>query len=253
MQEAKEEQLLINRFKELGATAYYKGIFTYTDFLNLYEISIFHSIKKDFGKLLYESYGGYEGAERQVFFLKANEMEFNYNDYISCILIEPLNKRFSDELTHRDFLGSILGLGLERSKIGDILVRDNEAYCFCFTNISEFIIDNLNKVRRTSVSCSLIDTKAKVFTPNFIEIRGIISSNRLDSIISVALQTSRSKVLKLISTGKIFINGKEVLSNSYYLKEDDVFSIRGHGKYIYKGEKGQTRKGKLRILLLKYN
>lgn len=64
----KEEQLLIKRFKELGATAYYKGISTYTDFLNLNEISIFHSIKKDLGKLLYEGYGGYEGAERQVFF-----------------------------------------------------------------------------------------------------------------------------------------------------------------------------------------
>lgn len=253
MQEDKEEQLLIRRLKELGATAYYKGILTYTDFLNLNEISIFHSIKKDLGKLLYKSYGGYEGAERQVFFLMGNEIELNYDDYISCILIEPLNKRFSDKLSHRDFLGSILGLGLERSKIGDILVRDNKAYCFCFTNISEFIIDNLNKVKHTSVSCSLTDTKAKVFTPNFIEIRGTISSNRLDSIISVALQTSRSKVLKLISSGKIFINGKEVISNSCSLKEDDIFSIRGHGKFIYKGENGQTRKGKLRILLLKYN
>ena len=68
MQEAKEEQILIKRLKELGTKAYYKDILTYTDFLNLNEISIFHSIKKDLCKLLYESYGGYEGAERQVFF-----------------------------------------------------------------------------------------------------------------------------------------------------------------------------------------
>lgn len=253
MQEAKEEQILIKRLKELGTKAYYKDILTYTDFLNLNEISIFHSIKKDFGRLSYESYGGYEGAERQVFFLKGKEIKFNFDDYISCVLIEPLNKKFADKLSHRDFLGSILGLGLERGKIGDILVRDKAAYCFCFTNISEFIIDNLSKVKRTSVSCSLVDTKVKAFTPDFIEIKGIISSNRLDSIISVALQTSRSKVLKLISSGKIFINGKEVLSNSYSLKEDDILSIRGHGKFIYKGESGKTRKDKLRILLLKYN
>ncbi|HHX55152.1 MAG TPA: RNA-binding protein [Clostridiales bacterium] len=253
MQGDKEEQLLIKRFKELGSTAYYKGILTYTDFLNLNEISIFHSIKKDLGKLLYESYGGYEGAERQIFFLKGNDIELNYDEYISCVLIEPLNKRFSDKLSHRDFLGSILGLGLERTKIGDILVRDNEAYCFCFTNISDFIIDNLNKVKHTSVSCSIADTKANHFTPNFIEISGTISSNRLDAIISVALKTSRNKVLNLISSGKIFINGKEVLSNSHTLKEEDIFSIRGHGKFIYKGEKGLSRKGRLRILLLKYN
>ncbi len=180
-------------------------------------------------------------------------MELNYDEYISCVLIEPLNKKFSDKLNHRDFLGSILGLGLERAKIGDILVRDNEAYCFCFTNISKFIIDNLNKVKHTPVSCSIVDNKTNYFTPNFIEIRGTISSNRLDSIISVALKTSRNKVLNLISSGKIFINGKEVLSNSYTLKEEDVFSIRGYGKFIYKGEKGQSRKGRLHILLLKYN
>ena len=60
-------------------------------------------------------------------------------------------------------------------------------------------------------------------------------------------------MLNLISSGKIFINGKEVLSNSYTLKEEDVFSIRGYGKFIYKGEKGQSRKGRLHILLLKYN
>ncbi len=253
MQQDKEEQLLIKRINELGTAAYYKQILTYTDFLNLNEISIFHSIKKDLHNIPYETYGGYEGAERQVLFLKGDDSLIEYKNYISCVHIEPASKRYSDELTHRDFLGSILGLGLDRSTIGDILVKDKEAYCFCLSNISEFIINNLFLVKNTNVLCSLAKIDGTVFKPNFEEIQGTISSNRLDAIIAIALKSSRSKITSLISSGRIFINGKEILSNSFVVKDDDIISIRGHGKYLYKGKKGLTRKGRIRILLLKYS
>ena len=252
MQQDKEEQIFIKRTKELGTTAYYKQFLTYTDFLNLNEISIFHSIQKDLPDIDYESYGGYEGAERQIVFFKGYDEDINYSDYISCIHIEPVNKKFSDKLTHRDFLGSILGLGLDRNTTGDILVKDREAYCFCLSNISEFIVENLFKVKHTDVTCSITKVDTDTFKPQFEEIRGTITSNRLDSIISVAMKTSRSKIISLISSGRIFINGRVVLSNSYNLDEDDIISIRGHGKFIYKGEEGKTRKDRLRILLLKY-
>ncbi|NLJ90007.1 MAG: RNA-binding protein [Clostridiales bacterium] len=253
MHQDKEEQIFIKRIKELGTTAYYKEILTYTDFLNLNEISIFHSIKKDLPKIPYESYGGYEGAERQILFFKGISTDIDYKDYISCIHIKPVSKRFSDELSHRDFLGSILGLGLDRSTIGDILVKDGEAYCFCLSSISDFIIDNLFMVKHTNVLCSLADIDTDTFRPNFEEIQGTITSNRLDAIIAVALKTSRSKITSLISSGRVFINGREITSNSYVVKDDDIISIRGHGKFIYKGQDGITRKGRLRVLLLKYS
>ena len=253
MQQDKDEQLFIKRINELTAAAYYRHIITYTDFLNLNEISIFHSIKKDLPKIPYESYGGYEGAERQVLFFKGNKDDIVFKDYISCVHIEPASKRFSDELTHRDFLGSILGLGLDRSTIGDILVNDKEAYCFCLSNISDFIVNNLFLVKHTNVLCSITNTDASVFKPIFQEIKGTITSNRLDAIIAVALKTSRSKITSLISSGRVFINGREILSNSYIVKDNDIISVRGHGKFVYKGEEGQTRKGRIRILLLKYS
>lgn len=252
MQQQKEEQLLVKRLKELGSNAYYKNVLTYTDFLNLNEISIFNYSINGLPPVSHEAYGGYEGAERQIIFFKGNDLDINYKDHISCIHIEPLNKKFSDKLTHRDFLGSILALGIERYTIGDILVKDKEAYCFCLSNIGEFIVDNLFKVKHTNVDCSITEIDGSLFQAQFKEIRGTITSSRLDSIISVALQTSRSKITSLISSGRIFVNGRQTLSNSYTLEEDDIISIRGHGKFVYKGIEGQTRKNRLRILLLRY-
>ncbi len=252
MHKDKEDQIFIKRIKELATTAYYKEIITCTDFLDLNQISIFHSIKKDLPKIPFELYGGYEGAERQMLFFKGSDMEFKYTDYISCVHIEPVNRNFTDNLNHRDYLGSILGLGIDRSTTGDILVKGKDAYCFCVSNISEFIVKNLFLVKRTNVLCEETKIDADNFKADFEEIRGTITSNRLDAIIAVALKTSRSKISNLISSGKIFINGKEVLSNSYNVKEDDIISIRGHGKFIYKGELGKTRKGRIRISLKKY-
>lgn len=249
----KEDILFIKRIKELSTKAYYSGIVTHTDFLNLHQVSIFHSTLKDLPKIPYVSYGGYEGAERQILFFKGEELEIDYSDYISCVHIQPVSKNFSDDLSHRDFLGSIMGLGIERSTVGDILVKNDEAYCFCLDSISDFVVNNLFMVKHTNVLCSKTKIDASVFKPNFEEISGTITSNRLDAIIAVVLKTSRSKITNLISSGRIFINGREILSNSYTVKEDDIISIRGHGKFIYKGDEGKTRKGRLRISLLKYN
>ena len=253
MQEEKEEQLLIKRIQEMAKAAYYKNILNHTDFLNLNEISIVHSLRKDLPKIDYEFYGGFEGSERQMFFLKGNDYSLEYSDYIHCIYITPLHKKFSDKLTHRDFLGAILNLGIQRSKIGDIVTKDTQAYVFCTSSISEFIITHLERIKHTNVKCSLVNLDQAVFKPNFIEITGSISSNRLDSLISLALKTSRSKILPLISAGKVFVNGRLIQSNSYQVKEDEVISIRGQGKFIYKGVLGHSKKGKIRVLLMKYN
>lgn len=248
-----KEHLLRKRLQELASMAYYKKILTYTDFLNLNEISIFHSMGNELLFDRYQLYGGYKGAERQILFFTGDESFDSLKDFISCIHIVPLNKKFSDKLTHRDFLGAILNLGIQRGKIGDILTRDREGYVFCDKNISEFIISNLTKIKHTNVKCILLDSDSPVLEPNFINIYGSISSNRLDSLIAVAMKTSRSSVSGLISGGKVFVNSKVILSNSYLVKDDEIISIRGYGKYIYKGVQSQTKKGKLRVLLLKYD
>ncbi len=252
MNNDKEEQILQKRFLDLARTAENKGICTYTDFLNLNEISIFFHMKNDMFIVNYDLFGGYSGAERKVLCFYGDDSVKAFSDYITCIRINPLNKKFSDNLNHRDFLGALMNLGINRSKIGDILVKEKEGYVFCETSIGQFIIDNLDKVKHTNIKCSFMDKDAPEIQPEFKEIRGCVASARLDCLIALAFDSSRNSILRLISGGKVYIDGKLVESNSYMLKEEETVSVRGFGKFIYKGMQNQTKKGRYFVILLKY-
>lgn len=252
MSNDKEEHLLRKRFIELSRIADIKGICTYTDFLNLNEISIFKSMNKELPNINYRLFGGYEGAERNVLCFYGDDSVKAFSSYIACIQIRPINKKFSDDLTHRDFLGAIMNLGLERSKIGDILIKEKEGYVFCLSSISSFIIDNLSKIKHTSIQCNRMNEDAPEISPSFKEIRGTVSSPRLDSIIALAFSASRSSMLSLISSGNVYVDGRLEESNSYVLKEGETVSVRGYGKFIFKELQNQTKKGRYYCLLLKY-
>ena len=118
----REEQQLEKRFLDLAETAYQRGIVTYSDFLNLNEQHIFHSIRPRLSYIQAESFGGYEAAERQMAAFVPDAPMFCPKYPIACIKIEPLQKKFAEKLAHRDYLGALLNLGIERSKTGDILV-----------------------------------------------------------------------------------------------------------------------------------
>lgn len=247
--------MLCRRLLDLANTAYHRGILLFSDFLNLNEQSLYSSIKNDIPRIKYFAYGGFTNAERKILcfcgkdsILSEDEIEFP----VSCIRIVPVNQKFSDTLSHRDFLGAVLNLGIDRSKVGDIIIQENEGYLFCSTTISSFISDQLLKVKHTMVKTSIIDRNDFVYKPNLKEITGTVSSVRLDSILSVAFHSSRSSLTGLIAGGKVFVNSKEVLSNSYILKENDVVSVRGLGKFIFAGTAHQTKKGRYSVKIFLY-
>ncbi|BCN31195.1 YlmH family RNA-binding protein [Anaeromicropila herbilytica] len=248
----KEEVLFEKRIKELAQSAYNRGICTYTDFLNINEISLFYRYISYLPKISYQLYGGYEDAERRILCFYSDDSYLLPEFPIHCIRILPLNQKFSDVLSHRDFLGAVLNLGIERSKIGDILIKENEGYLFCNNKISSFIIDNLNKVKHTTIRCELANILEFEVKPTLKEITGTVSSLRIDSILSVALNTSRSSITSLIVGGKVFVNSRLTISNSYQLKENDIVSVRGYGKFIYQETVTQTKKGRFYIRLQKY-
>ncbi len=252
MNNDKEEQILRKRFMDLARAAENKGVCSYTDFLNLSETGVFYSMRNVMPNVNYDLFGGYTGAERKVLCFYGDNSVKAFSDYITCIRILPLNIKFSDDLNHRDFLGALMNLGIERNKVGDILVKEKEGYVFCETIISRFIIDTLDKVKRTSIRCEIMDKDAPEVQPEFQEILGSVSSARLDSIIALAFQTSRNSILGLISGGKVYVDGKSVESNSYMLKEEETVSVRGFGKFIYKGMQNQTKKGRYYVILSKY-
>ncbi len=255
MNNDKEEQLLGRRFADLANAAYHRGICMFSDYLNLYEQNLFLRFKNELPRIKYFAYGGFEDAERKILCFCGNdqidqreEIEFP----ITCIKVSPINQRFSDDLNHRDFLGAVLNLGIDRSKIGDILIEHKTGYIFAHTSISRFITDQLVKIKHTVVSAGVLDQQEFHYEPKYTEVTGTVSSVRLDSILSVAFHSSRSSLTGLIEGGKVFVNSKEVLSNSYALKEQDVVSVRGLGKFIYTGTSYQTKKGRYSVKLLLY-
>ena len=251
----KEEHIFKKRILDLAHSANQRGICIFSDYLNLNEQNIFFRIQHELPMIKYFTYGGYSDAERKILCFCGDDMiieqhEINYP--ITCIKIMPINQKFSDSLTHRDFLGAVLNLGIDRSKVGDILIEENEGYLFCHTSISEFIVDNLIKVKHTNITTTIIDKNDFIYQPKYKEVIGTVSSVRLDSILSVAFRTSRSSLIGLIAGGKVFVNSKQILSNSFSLKENDIVSVRGLGKFIYQGTSYTTKKGKYSVRILLY-
>jgi RNA-binding protein YlmH len=248
----KEEQLLCKRLQELAFNTFRKGINTYTEFLNMNEINLYYTIKNDIPSVSVKLFGGYEEAERKMLCFFDNALELEPDFPIDCIHIEPLNAKFSDALTHRDYLGALLNLGIERYTIGDILITNNEGNVYCNSKMGDYILQNLTKIRHTNVKCSRINLDEVNYTPKFQEIRGTVASVRLDTILTLAFQGSRSSLANLIAAGKVYVNSRLIESNSYALKEGDIVSVRGYGKFIYKEQQNQTRKGRYFVVLLKY-
>ena len=248
----KEEQQLEKRLSELSNLAYSRDIVTYSDFLNLNELNILHSMPKDRLYTKFVTFGGYGLAERQMAAFVSDAFCCKEDYPIACIKISPLNRKFSDTLTHRDYLGSILNLGIERCKIGDILVEEDGAFVFCHTSMVDFLIDEICRIKHTPVKAERITEENQLPTPKREEISGTVASPRLDSVIGLAFRTSRSSMISYIESGKVFINGKSVVSNGYVLKEGDIVSVRGKGKFQFHSVTSKTKKNRSHVILYKY-
>lgn len=240
------ETLLKKRLAELSHRAFERGYTTYSTFLNLQEISILKSLKLESKYILF---GGYENADRCVASFSNDEV---YSYPIVCIKIEPLQQKFSDKLTHRDFLGALMNLGIEREMLGDIKIINNEGYLFCLDKISQYIVDNLSSIKHTSVKCKIIDDIPELFNQLPDEEEYIVSSLRIDTVVSAVFKMSRNSASQLINQEKIFINSKTVYKDSVQLKEGDVVSVRGYGKFIYSQTVNETRKHKMVVAIRLY-
>lgn len=248
----KEEHMFQKRLIELSKIAYHRGIVTYSDFLNLNELNILHSIPKHELYTPYVTYGGYEFSERQMVAFLPDALCCGYQYPITALKIQPIQKKFADQLSHRDYLGSLMNLGIDRSKIGDILVTESETIVFVHPSLESYITGELTRIRYTSVMVTPVQLDDVTYTPKFKKITGSISSVRLDSLLALAFSSSRSKLVTLIETGKVFVNGKCILSNGFQLKEEDIVSVRGMGRFQYIETQSQTKKGRFYVLIHLY-
>lgn len=248
-----EDILLKSRFQDLAGNAYEHNQYTFTGFLNAMEISTFMACTKDFSYVPYTLYGGYEGSERQVVRFGSEEMlGYEMPFPICCILIEPLIKKFADEFSHRDFLGALMNLGIERSMIGDIVVSNQSGYVFCLEKMAPFIMEQVDKVKHTHMKCSQVEELPKEIFHTFEELSVIVASERIDAVLSKVLKMSRSQSLNLFQEKKIFVNARLCENNNVIVKAGDIISVRGFGKLVYEGLRYQTKKDKLCVQLKRY-
>ena len=145
-----------------------------------------------------------------------------------------------------------MNLGIDRCKIGDILVWEEGAVIFAKEEICGYIADNLTRIRHTSVNTSVQETEDITYTPRYEKLRGTVPSVRLDTVLSVCYPMSRSRLVPLIESGKVFVNGKLITSNGYHLKDGDIISVRGTGRVVYDGILSETKKGRYLISVRKY-
>ena len=245
-----EEELLYKRFLELGGKSDDGGYFIFTDFLGLAEQSIFSHAKLKLGRIRYSVFGGAEGTERvMVRFGDTEALGYEEPFPISIVKIEPKAQKFADRLTHRDFLGAILNLGIERKLLGDIIISDNVGYLFAKEDIAPFIASELSVIKHTSVISRVISEEelpaGSLFKTERLRVQ--LAGERLDAVISKVFSISRDESLRLFGQGLVFVGGRQIENNSYAPKQDDVVSVRGHGKFIYRGVCGLSKKGKLNV------
>ena len=248
-----KDEFFIKRIRELANLSYQRDIVTFSDFLNLNEQNMVNSMNfHDLG-VIAEFFGGYEGAERRMIRFGSPE-ELGYEQEYPLILfhITLQGGRFSEKLSHRDYLGALMHLGIERSLIGDILVMDQEAYVFVKDAIGPFLMQEWTKVRHTQIFLSEIPLREFDYQPEFEERRGFCPSFRADVLVGFLCKISRKESSDLIKGQKVFVNGGLVTSNSLLLKEGDILSVRGYGKAVFSEVTGQSKKGRYGICMKQY-
>ncbi len=198
----------------------------------------------------FKFFGGYAEAERCLFLAYPDYAEESIDgEFISLIEIKG---RDIATLSHRDFLGSILGLGIKREKLGDILCYDDRCLVFALTDIAEYIISNLDKVARCGVSASIADlSKSQIPKRKFEEIKTTVASLRLDAVVGAALKTSRANAAEAIREKRVSVNWQEMTDTSVKLSPGDVISIRGAGRFRLAEETTETKKGRVGICIQK--
>lgn len=247
-----EEQVLMGRLRDLAKRAYEKNIYTYSSFLSLPEQSILDGMAKELSFIPYELFGGHEMAERKVVGFGSEEL-FGYPGRfpVTILKVTPAVEKFGEELNHRDYLGSLMNLGIRRDTIGDILVKGKTGFIFCLDDVAEFIRENLVKIRHTQVSCEIIEDDIEL-KPTLIDESYPVSSMRLDVIIAAACKLSRKETLSYFERNEVQLNSRVTTENAVNLKPGDVFSVRGKGKFILESIGGTTKRGRTYINVKKY-
>lgn len=248
-----EEKLAISKALNRASFCIKNYEMSFTQFLNpirAFELIDFIKSETELNML---AFGGVQGCERQMLAFAPDYMEIKNEDFPICAVKISYESKFSKNLTHRDFLGSILGTGIVREKIGDIALKEGYAIAFVEKEIAEYLCINLERVSHTKVNAEIIKLADdfSIFS-EMKEVNIIVSSMRLDAIVSAVFKISRGNAADIIKGGKVFVNWHIEESVSKNIVENSIITARGYGRAKIVTIEGKTKKDRIVVKIIKY-
>ena len=251
-----EERVLLARVMDKLELAQNRGVPAHTPFLSPGERGAVEDLLRLCGPTRSLFWGGYPDAERAacVFLPDWQEAEDWQGDGESCP-VRALRCTWSggQKLTHRDFLGSILGMGLDREKVGDLLVGDGRCDVLALEEVADFLVFHMEQAGRVKLKCSPLPLDR--LEPPAVEtrtIRDTVSPLRLDAVAASGFSLSRGKAADLIASGRVQLNHRECVKPDHAVAQGDVLSCRGLGKCVLTEVGGPSKKGRILIVLERY-
>lgn len=240
--------LLLSRLNEYVELSFERnGYLKFTEFLDEYQCSAATVLFKTIYFENYRFFGGYDDATRRMVAVYSFDCEPE-NAPITVLKLVLSDNKY---LSHRDILGSLMNLNIERSLIGDICIIDGQAFVVCTEIAAKVIRNELATVGKSHVTVSETDELSE-YTPSVEELTFIIASERLDCIVSAVMKIGRSKAEELISAGSVFVSGVAEKNNSKKMKEDVKISIRGFGKFLIVSMSDKTNRGRTKLVIKKF-
>jgi RNA-binding protein YlmH len=200
------------------------GDIVLTDFLDFEEQNEIYALEKNHIEI--ELFGGFDDAERKRALIGSSNN--NTNDFDIVIIQSSFDSKYG-AIGHRNVLGTIMSLGIERNTFGDIVVEDNLITIFVSKEISEYLIKNLSMISHQRMNWEIISSfkqsniKEEVKTIN-------VASMRLDAVVAKSINVGRSEAVEIINSGNVLINHKQCLNITHNVKEQDILSIRKFGR-----------------------
>ena len=258
-----EDGLLLANIEDKIGQAVNKNKLTVTRFLDTRQRALAESVCRKHKELKAFFYGGYPEAERTVGiflpdYIKAADMQelagyFEENPEENPLMLLRISKDSFTALGHRDYLGSIMGLGIRRETIGDILVRADGCDIVLLKSIVKFLEDNLRKAGRGTLASEIAGVEAIIAPEQKTEDKlCVVSSLRLDSAVSAAYNISRTLAAEAVNQGVVSVNGLQIQKTDAKITQGDKIVLRGKGKVVVKELAGETKKGRLKILFQKF-
>ena len=230
----------------------------YTDFLDMYQVSLVENFLRKIKFENYQLYGGYEDAERKILVIYPEKydskmLEKNYNKILKIVRI-TLSEEEQGKYSHRNYLGGIVKLGLKREKVGDIIVYNEGADIITLEDFADILkaqLPTLTRFENVKVEINEIQNLQKREI-KIEEVKIIVPSFRLDNFVSDLAKTSRSKAVQIIEQERVFVNGQNETKASKAIKVNDIITIRGKGRFVIKGISGTTRSGRNVVVIEKF-